>query len=75
MAYPTFLAYNLLGAAVWVSSLVYAGYLFGNIPWVKDNLVFIVIGIVFVSLVPDRSCSGYASGESPPAASARGRCR
>ena len=33
------------------SSLVYAGYLFGNIPWVKDNLL-IVIGIVIVSLIP-----------------------
>jgi len=52
MAYHTFLAYNILGAAIWVSTLVYAGYLFGNIPWVKDNLVFIVIGIVFVSLMP-----------------------
>jgi membrane-associated protein len=52
MAYPTFLCYNVTGAAVWVSSLVYAGYLFGNIPWVKDNLAYIVIGIVVVSLVP-----------------------
>jgi membrane-associated protein len=52
MAYRTFLAYNVIGAAVWVASLVYAGYLFGNIPWVKDNLAFIVIGIVVVSLLP-----------------------
>jgi membrane-associated protein len=52
MAYSTFLSYNLIGGALWVSSLVYAGYLFGNIPWVKENLAFIVIGIVFVSLVP-----------------------
>ena len=52
MAYQTFLSYNVLGAAVWVSALVYAGYLFGNIPWVKDNLAFIVVGIVVVSLIP-----------------------
>jgi membrane-associated protein len=52
MAYHTFLAYNLIGGAVWVSMLVYAGYLFGNIPWVKDNLAYIVIAIVVVSLVP-----------------------
>jgi membrane-associated protein len=52
MAYHTFLSYNLLGAALWVSSLVYAGYLFGNIPWVKDNLAYIVLGIVVVSLLP-----------------------
>jgi membrane-associated protein len=31
---------------------VYAGYLFGNIPWVKSNLTLIVLGIVFVSLIP-----------------------
>ena len=52
MNYPRFLAYNIAGGILWVSSLVYAGYLFGNIPWVKDNLSLIVIGIVVVSLVP-----------------------
>jgi membrane-associated protein len=31
---------------------VYAGYLFGNIPWVKANLSLIVIAIVIVSLIP-----------------------
>ncbi|MEO8739771.1 MAG: DedA family protein [Casimicrobiaceae bacterium] len=52
MAYPTFLLYNLIGGALWVSSLVYAGYLFGNIPWVKDNLAYIVFAIVIASLLP-----------------------
>jgi membrane-associated protein len=35
-----------------VASLTYAGFLFGNIPWVKDNLAWLVIGIVIVSLMP-----------------------
>jgi len=52
MTYRRFLSYNVIGAAVWVASLVYAGYLFGNIPWVKENLTFIVLAIVGVSLVP-----------------------
>lgn len=52
MPYPKFLAYNVAGGILWIASLVYAGYLFGNIPWVKDNLTFIVIGIVVVSLIP-----------------------
>jgi membrane-associated protein len=52
MTYRKFLAYNVIGAAAWVGSLAYAGYLFGNIPWVKDNLVWIVLGIVIVSLLP-----------------------
>ncbi|HEY1460094.1 MAG TPA: DedA family protein [Casimicrobiaceae bacterium] len=52
MAYPTFICFNVLGAALWVSALTYAGYLFGNIPWVKDNLAWIVVAIVVVSLLP-----------------------
>lgn len=52
MSYRRFLAFNVVGGIAWISSLVYAGYLFGNIPWVKDNLTLIVIGIVVVSLIP-----------------------
>ena len=52
MSYRRFLAFNVIGGILWVASLVYAGYLFGNIPWVKDNLTWIVIGIVIVSLIP-----------------------
>ena len=52
MTYRKFLAFNVVGAAAWVASLAYAGYLFGNIPWVKDNLAWIVVAIVIVSLVP-----------------------
>jgi membrane-associated protein len=52
MVYRTFLSYNVVGAAVWVSALVYAGYVFGNIPWVKNNLEFIVLAIVVVSIMP-----------------------
>ena len=52
MRYHRFLAYNIIGGILWISSLVYAGYVFGNIPWVKDNLSLIVVGIVAVSLIP-----------------------
>ena len=52
MTYRKFLAYNMIGAAAWVAMLVYAGYLFGNIPWVKDNLAYIVVAIVIVSILP-----------------------
>ncbi len=52
MSYRRFLSYNVIGGVLWITSLVYAGYLFGNIPWVKDNLTLIVIGIVVVSLIP-----------------------
>lgn len=52
MSYRRFLSYNLAGGCLWIALLVYSGYLFGNIPWVKDNLSLIVIAIVVVSLVP-----------------------
>ena len=52
MTYRKFLSFNVIGACAWILSLVYAGYLFGNIPWVKKNLTFIVIAIVIVSLIP-----------------------
>ena len=52
MSYRRFLSYNVVGGCLWIGLLVYAGYLFGNIPWVKDNLSAIVIAIVVVSLIP-----------------------
>jgi membrane-associated protein len=52
MTYRKFLAFNVVGAAAWIASLAYTGYLFGNIPWVKDNLGWIVLAIVIVSLIP-----------------------
>lgn len=52
MSYPRFATYNVVGAVIWVTSLVYAGYLFGNIPWVKQNLTLIIFGIIGVSLIP-----------------------
>ena len=52
MKYGRFLVYNVIGGVLWIGSLVYAGYLFGNIPWVKQNLSMIVVAIVVVSLAP-----------------------
>ena len=52
MSYPRFLGYNIVGGVAWVALLTYAGFFFGNIPWVKQNLTFIVLAIVVVSLVP-----------------------
>jgi membrane-associated protein len=52
MSYRRFLSYNVVGGCLWIGLLVYAGYLFGNIPWVKDNLSVIVVAIVVVSLIP-----------------------
>jgi membrane-associated protein len=47
-----FTAYNVGGAFLWIVSLTYAGYFFGNIPWVKKNLTLIIVAIIVVSVVP-----------------------
>lgn len=52
MRYATFLAYNVAGGVLWVTSLVGAGYIFGNITWVNENLTAVVLGIIALSLVP-----------------------
>ena len=69
MTYRRFISYNVIGGIAWISSLVYAGYVFGNIPWVKRNLTLIVLAIVVISLLP--AISTYlrerSSRKGPPA--------
>ena len=52
MSYPAFALYNVSGGIIWVAVCVGAGYLFGNVPFVKDNFSLVAIGIVFVSVLP-----------------------
>ena len=52
MTYRTFAIYNVTGAILWVGICAGAGYLFGNIPVVKENFELVVIGIIAVSVLP-----------------------
>lgn len=52
MEYRRFTGFCALGALCWVGSFVYAGYLFGNIPVVKNNFTLVILGIIVVSLLP-----------------------
>lgn len=52
MEWGRFTRYNVLGAALWVVPFVGAGYAFGNIPVVRENVVGLALGIVGVSLLP-----------------------
>ena len=52
MAYSRFVAYAFGGAILWIGSLTYAGYFFGNLPIVRDNLSLVIIGIVILSIMP-----------------------
>jgi membrane-associated protein len=52
MPYGAFLGYNLLGGILWVALFIWGGYLFGNIPAVKQNFGVVTIAIIAVSLIP-----------------------
>lgn len=47
-----FFLFNVSGGILWVVSLTAAGYWFGNLPFVRDNLTAVIIGIIIVSLMP-----------------------
>jgi len=52
MSYPRFLTYNVVGGVLWVSACVFAGYFFGNLPFIKRNFSLVIIAIVAISLLP-----------------------
>ncbi|WP_156088382.1 DedA family protein, partial [Obesumbacterium proteus] len=52
MSYRHFAFYNVTGALLWVISFTYAGYLFGDLPVVQQNLKLLIVGIIFVSILP-----------------------
>ena len=52
MPYLRFLAFSVAGALLWVVSLCLAGYWFGNIPLVKDNLGAVILAIFIISVMP-----------------------
>ena len=52
MPYARFQAYNVGGGAAWVLLLTWAGFFFGNIPFIKNNFGLVTIGIIVVSLLP-----------------------
>ena len=52
MNYKYFLTYNVVGAFLWISSFVILGYLFGNMPIVKDNFTHLIFGIIILSVLP-----------------------
>ncbi len=52
MPYARFQAYNVLGGSAWVLLMTWAGFFFGNIPFVKQNFGLVTIGIIVVSLIP-----------------------
>jgi membrane-associated protein len=52
MSYRIFFLYNIIGGILWVGSITVVGYFLGRNAWVEENLEKIIIGIVFVSILP-----------------------
>jgi membrane-associated protein len=52
MRYRTFLTFNVIGGTLWGCGVTTLGYFLGRIAFVRDNIEFILIGIVVVSVVP-----------------------
>lgn len=52
MRYRSFITYNIFGGILWIGLFIFGGYFFGNIPAVKENFEYVIIGIIIVSLAP-----------------------
>src|SRR6266511_1425048 len=52
MNYSRFIAFNVVGGVAWVAIFLFLGYLFGNIPFVKNNFEIVTLGIVLISILP-----------------------
>lgn len=52
MDFRKFSCYNIAGSILWVVTIVLAGYFLGNIPFVKEHLEYIILGIVLITTLP-----------------------
>ena len=52
MTYRKFIAFNVLGAVLWVGLFVGGGFVFGKIEFVKKNMELVIVGIIVVSVLP-----------------------
>ena len=52
MTYSKFISYNIIGGVSWVAIFVYGGYFFGNLSFVKNNFSWVIVVIIFLSILP-----------------------
>ncbi len=52
MQYRTFITYNLVGGFVWAVGVTSLGHFLGNVSFVRENIEYTIIGVVFLSLIP-----------------------
>ena len=52
MSYSKFLSFNIIGGIVWVALFLFTGFFFGNLPIIRENFHYAILGIIFVSILP-----------------------
>jgi len=52
MNYRKFLIFDILGGAIWIFSLTFAGYFLGEIPWIRQNIEKVALAIILISVLP-----------------------
>jgi membrane-associated protein len=52
MTYWHFISYNVIGGVAWIAICVFLGYMFGNLPLVRDNFTLVILAIIFISILP-----------------------
>lgn len=52
MTYPKFILYNVVGGMAWVALFVFGGYFFGKLPVIQNNFTFVILVIIFISVIP-----------------------
>jgi len=52
MGYGHFITYNVVGGIAWVTLFTFLGYFFGTLPFVQENFTFVVLAIIFISVLP-----------------------
>lgn len=52
MNYRTFFLFDLLGGFLWIFSLTIAGYMLGEVKWIREHIDLVCLGIIFISILP-----------------------
>jgi membrane-associated protein len=52
MTYGRFISYNIIGGIAWITLFILGGYYFGNLPMVKKNFTWVIMAIIFISILP-----------------------
>ncbi len=70
MTYPRFMAYNVVGGFIWIYFFTYAGWMFGNQPFIQKNFKLVILAIIFLSVLPIviEFAREWLKSRKPPAA-------